>query len=284
MQVVLSQNIFYNDSTLTPKGEPRNLAGSDAGFSKWENSRRRCAAECLSARERSEVRGGKRMKTTYGLWQNLMYVLRQMKKYAGRSFRMIWLSIPMKVALPLIGILLPNLVVRAVTEQADSARLFLAVVGLGLAAVVCSFAEQYAAGVMEEEKSRFCQSLDDLLFEKRLHCDYENLENKELSGKFDEAENYIWDYRRSLSQAAVCLTLLGSGIFGFLVYLSVLRMLPVWLLLLMTACTVVSFLFSDLGDRERRKRKDHFGEGVRRFAYLQDASADPKAGKDFLGQ
>ena len=28
----------------------------------------------------------------------------------------------------------------------------------------------------------------DLLFEKRLHCDYENLENKELSGKFDEAE------------------------------------------------------------------------------------------------
>ena len=204
------------------------------------------------------------MKTTYGLWQNLMYVLRQMKKYAGRSFRMIWLSIPMKVALSLIGILLPNLVVRAVTEQADSARLFLAVVGLGLAAVVCSF--------------------DDLLLEKRLHCDYENLENKELSGKFAEAENYIWDYRRSLSQAAVCLTLLGSGIFGFLVYLSVLRMLPVWLLLLMTACTVVSFLFSDLGDRERRKRKDHFGEGVRRFAYLQDASADPKAGKDFLGQ
>ena len=56
------------------------------------------------------------MKTTYGLWQNLMYVLRQMKKYAGRSFRMIWLSIPMKVALSLIGILLPNLVVRAVTR------------------------------------------------------------------------------------------------------------------------------------------------------------------------
>ena len=104
------------------------------------------------------------MKTTYGLWQNLMYVLRQMKKYAGRSFRMIWLSIPMKVALSLIGILLPNLVVRAVTEQADSARLFLAVVGLGLAAVVCSFAEQYAAGVMEEEQSRFFQIHDDMLF------------------------------------------------------------------------------------------------------------------------
>ena len=89
-----------------PKGVPRNLAGSGAGFNKWENSRQRCAAECLSARERSEVRGGKRMKTTYGLWQNLMYVLRQMKKYAGRSFCMIWLSIPMKVALPLIGCLL----------------------------------------------------------------------------------------------------------------------------------------------------------------------------------
>ena len=220
------------------------------------------------------------MKKSYGLWDNLRFVLRQMRKTAGRSFRMIGLSVPMKVALPFIGILLPNLVVRAVTEREDAPRLFLTVVLLGLAAVVCSFAEQYAAGVMEEEQSRFCQSLDDLLFEKRLSCDFENLENKELSGKFEEAEDNIWDYRRGLSQAAVSLTMLGSGIFGFLVYLSVLRELPALLLLLMTACTVAGFLFADLGDRERQKRGDQFGAGLRRFAYLQNASAEPKAGKD----
>ena len=79
---------------------------------------------------------------------------------------MIWLSIPMKVALPFIGILLPNLVVQAITEQGNVAGLMLAVLTLGLAAVLCSFLEQYAAGIMEEEQSKLCQALDDRLFVK----------------------------------------------------------------------------------------------------------------------
>ena len=220
------------------------------------------------------------MKKQYGLWANLLFLLRQMKRYSRRSFRMIWLSIPMKVALPFIGILLPNLVVQAITEQGNVAGLMLTVLALGLAAVLCSFLEQYAAGIMEEEQSKLCQALDDRLFVKKLNCDYENLENKEISGKFDEANEYIWQNNRYISQSAINLALLGSGVFGFLVYLSVLSSLPILLLLLMTACTVVSFLFSDLGDRERTKRGDYFGKDVRRISYLQNASADPKAGKD----
>ena len=220
------------------------------------------------------------MKKQYGLWANLLFLLRQMKRYSRRSFRMIWLSIPMKVALPFIGILLPNLVVQAITEQGNVAGLMLAVLTLGLAVVLCSFLEQYAEGIMEEEQSKLCQALDDRLFVKQLNCDYENLENKEISGKFDEANEYIWQNNRYISQSAINLALLGSGAFGFLVYLSVLSSLPILLLLLMTACTVVSFLFSDLGDKERTKRGDYFGRDVRRISYLQNASADPKAGKD----
>ena len=220
------------------------------------------------------------MKKQYGLWANLLFLLRQMKRYSRRYIRMIWLSIPMKVALPFIGILLPNLVVQAITEQGNVAGLMLAVLTLGLAAVLCSFLEQYAAGIMEEEQSKLCQALDDRLFVKKLNCDYENLENKEISGKFDEANEYIWQNNRYISQSAINLALLGSGVFGFLVYLSVLSSLPILLLLLMTACTVVSFLFSDLGDKERTKRGDYFGRDVRRISYLQNASADPKAGKD----
>ena len=48
----------------------------------------------------------------------------------------------------------------------------------------------------------------------------------------------------------------------------------------MVACTVVSFLFSDLGDRERTKLHNQFGSCNRRMSYLQDTSAEAKAGKD----
>ena len=216
----------------------------------------------------------------YGLWPNLLFLLRLLRRYTPRSFVLLWVSIPVKVALPFIGILLPNLVVAAITEQGSLTRLMGTVLALGLLAVACSYLEQYAAGVMEEEHDWFSQGIDDLLVEKKLDCDYENLENKEISGKFNEAQRYIWQYNRYIPQTAMNLTLLGSGIFGFLLYLSILRRLPPWLLFLMVACTVVSICFSGLGDRERSKRQNYWGDGVRRMGYLQYASSDPKAGKD----
>ncbi len=221
------------------------------------------------------------MKKQYGLWSNLLFLLGRMKRYAKRSFGMIWLSIPLKVVLPFIGILLPNLVVQAITEEGSPQKLIQTVLILGAVAVVCSFLDQYATGVMKEEQSKLCQSLDqEELFVKKLTCDYENLENKEISGKFEEADQFLWQNDRYIAQSAVNLTMLGSGIFGFLVYLSVLSRLPVFLLLLMVICTVISFLFSDLGDKERLKRQDYYGVDSRRIGYLQRATAETKAGKD----
>lgn len=87
------------------------------------------------------------------------------------------------------------------------------------------------------------------------------MENKEISGKFDEMQRYIWKYDRYIPQTAMNLSLLGSEIFVFLLYLSILRRLPSWLLFLMAACTVVSICFSGLGDRERSKWQNYLGTG-----------------------
>lgn len=102
----------------------------------------------------------------YGLWPNLLFLLRLLRRYTPRSFVLLWVSIPVKVALPFIGILLPNLVVAAITEQGSLTRLMGTVLALGLLAVACSYLEQYAAGVMEEEHDWFSQGIDDLLVEK----------------------------------------------------------------------------------------------------------------------
>ena len=117
-----------------------------------------------------------------------------------------------------------------------------------------------------------------MLFSVQL--DFTIYHNEEIARIFDEARENIWRHKRFISQGAVNLTLLGSGILGFPVYLSVLSRLPAWLLFLMVACTVVSFLFSDLGNRERAKLHNQFGSCNRRISYLQDASAEAKAGKD----
>ena len=213
-----------------------------------------------------------------GLWQNLRFVLRELHRCAPRSFRFIWISIPVKVALPFIGILLPNLVVRAVTEHGSAAALMQAVLALGLLAVSCSFLDQYGAGVMEAEQDKLCKSFDTQLLRRHMDCDYEKLENKAFYDRYYEISRYIWDFQRYLNGAALNLTLLGSGVFGFALYLSVLRTLPVWLLLLLAACAAAGVFTSGFGDKERGKRKMYRGNGL--FGYLQRTTCSPKAGKD----
>lgn len=216
----------------------------------------------------------------YTLWSNLKFLLREMKQSAKRSYCMMWLGIPLKVLLPFIGILLPEIVVRAITENGELKNLLFTILLLGGLLVVMGFAEQYVSGIIEAEAPLVSLGLENRLYYKRLECDYENLENKEISGTYQEALRYIRWERRYIARAGENLMLFFSGIFGFLVYLSILRRLPVWLLLVMIVATCVSFVFSDLGDRERMERGSFTGDAVRRIAYLHAISAEPKAGKD----
>lgn len=216
----------------------------------------------------------------YTLWSNLVFLLHEMKRSAKRSYRMMWLGVPLKVLLPFIGILLPEIVVRAITENGELKSLLLTILLLGALLVVMGFAEQYVSGIIEAEAPLVPSGLENRLYYKRLECDYENLENKEISGTYQEALRYIWWGRRYIVRTGENLVLFFSGIFGFLVYLSILRRLPAWLLLVMIAATCVSFIFSDLGDRERVKRGSFTGDNVRKISYLHSISVEPKAGKD----
>ncbi len=218
------------------------------------------------------------MKKKHTLLGNLLFLFQNMKVYAPRSFWLVFVCIPLRVLLPFIGILLPNIVVRAVTGQGELGRLIAVVAVLGSVTVAVSFFDQWGMGIIEAEAGVLSDSLMNRLYYKKLDCDYENLENKEISGRFSEAQSYIWNGRRYIRMAGTNLIMMGSGVFGFLVYLAVLRRLPVWLICLMVSATVVSFLFSDMGQRQRMKREYFLGEGVRKIGYLQRISSDPKAG------
>lgn len=220
------------------------------------------------------------MKKKYTLWGNLLFLLQGMKSHTPQSLKLIPVCILAKVLLPIIGIWLPNIVVEAIINQSDPVVLVLKVTALAGVMILASFLEQWSMGLMEAESGQLCQGIENQLFCKKMNCDYENLENKEISGRYAEASSNMWNRRRYIRTTANNLVMTGAGIFGFLIYLALLRRLPVWLLLLMATATLISFLFSDMGQKYRMKRQNFLGDGVRRISYLQKVSAGPKAGKD----
>lgn len=220
------------------------------------------------------------MEQKHSLPENLGFLLKNMKLYAPRSFRLLFVCIPVRVLMPFIGILLPNIVVRAITEQAELRGLIAVVATLGVVMAAASFLDQWGMGVIQTEAPWLSEGIYDRLIYRQMECDYENLEKEEFLKRFSDAERNIWFNQRYIRTAVSNMVMLGSGIFGFVTYLAVLHRLPVWLLLLMTAATLVSFFSADLGEKQRMKRQFFLGEGVNKIGYLQRMSADPKAGKD----
>ena len=217
---------------------------------------------------------------TYSFFSNLSFLLGQMRSYAGKSFFWLPAGILIRVLMPFIGILLPNIVVKAVTEGGSFGKMAALVLALGAALMAGSYGEQYIAGVMESEASQLCQGISNRLFYKKLYCDYENLEDKTVSGYFQEADRCLWYGQHYFCRAAENLSLFGSGVFGFVLYISVLRDLHPALLLLLTGGTCISFFFADMGEKERAKRENFLGDAVRRMSNLQRSCAEPAAGKD----
>ena len=71
-----------------------------------------------------------------------------------------------------------------------------------------------------------------------------------------------------------------SAVAGVVVYLAVLSKLSFWVILLLIAATVVSFLTSGFGEKIRQKRNDYFGENVSRLLGLSSEMSDAAKGKD----
>lgn len=214
------------------------------------------------------------------IWKNLLYLLRQMAVWTRDAFYFLLLRIPLKVMLPFLSILLSKIVVEELTKQGDLTALLQTVLLFGSLLTAGSFLEQYAAGRMDASTHLLQQKFSDTIFEKKMQCAYDVLENQSIAGKFQEAEHYIWSSRRYLCQIGENLVLLGSGMFGFCLYLSILNRLSIWLLLLLIAAAILSFHFTDLGEKQRVKSGNYWGEALGKMGYLQWACAEPAAGKD----
>jgi len=216
----------------------------------------------------------------YSFWSNLLFFLNTIRKRAKQTYIFIFLCIFLKVLLPLIGIWLPNVVVEAVEGQKEIRELVITILIFGSFAVIFSVLEQYASGIVSAQSSEVCQEFSILLAYKSLDIDYEYLGDKEVTGQYAEANQSLWTGQRFLPHAGEYLIMLGSGILGVLTYTTILYRLPWQLLVLIAAASIVSFMCSDFGERERTSRQDIFGEAGRKLEYLTNVTRDAGNGKD----
>lgn len=206
-------------------------------------------------------------------------------KYAYRSSpalaRYHFCSVLFGILMPFLGILMPGIVLQAVQRGSLPAGLA-AIAGAGLLSAACS---SLSAGVSRkmyfyENDLRARSLLSDVIL-KGLRCRYEYVESEEgrtLSKRV--YEGLMWgdmsfSYRilnipRELFVSVAC----------FLLYSSVLSTLSPWILLLLTALSLLDYRILLARNRWQLTLRREFAQSDREIGYLEGAFQNPALAKD----
>lgn len=216
----------------------------------------------------------------YKLTSNIRFLVSVMRQASKASFVFVLLRIPLEVIIPYIGIWFPNFIIRAIEESVNRTHLFTQAAILGGLLVVLSLVNQYGKGIVSAESAYVCMKLTDMLNDHLMDCSYDMLGDKKVMQSLSQASQRIWSNTGFLVNAGENTVAFFSAVAGVVVYLAVLSKLSFWVILLLIAATVVSFLTSGFGEKIRQKRNDYFGENVSRLLGLSSEMSDAAKGKD----
>lgn len=216
----------------------------------------------------------------YKLTSNIRFLVSVMRQASKASFVFVLLRIPLEVIIPYIGIWFPNFIIRAIEESVNRTHLFTQAAILGGLLVVLSLVNQYGKGIVSAESAYVRMKLTDMLNDHLMDCSYDMLGDKKVMQSLSQASQRIWSNTGFLVNAGENTVAFFSAVAGVVVYLAVLSKLSFWVILLLIAATVVSFLTSGFGEKIRQKRNDYFGENVSRLLGLSSEMSDAAKGKD----
>ena len=216
----------------------------------------------------------------YKLTSNIRFLVSVMRQASKASFVFVLLRISLEVIIPYIGIWFPNFIIRAIEESVNRTHLFTQAAILGGLLVVLSLVNQYGKGIVSAESAYVRMKLMDMLNDHLMDCSYDMLGDKKVMQSLSQASQRIWSNTGFLVNAGENTVAFFSAVAGVVVYLAVLSKLPFWVILLLIAATVVSFLTSGFGEKIRQKRNDYFGENVSRLLGLSSEMSDTAKGKD----
>ena len=216
----------------------------------------------------------------YKLTSNIRFLVSVMRQASKASFVFVLLRISLEVIIPYIGIWFPNFIIRAIEESVNRTHLFTQAAILGGLLVVLSLVNQYGKGIVSAESAYVRMKLTDMLNDHLMDCSYDMLGDKKVMQSLSQASQRIWSNTGFLVNAGENTVAFFSAVAGVVVYLAVLSKLSFWVILLLIAATVVSFLTSGFGEKIRQKRNDYFGENVSRLLGLSSEMSDAAKGKD----
>lgn len=214
------------------------------------------------------------------LFKNLRYMLKNWRKWDGKSIVVFFLRVPALVLQPILTAYIPKAIIDCINRKASVKELTVTVallsVGVALTTWLGPFLQELLLGSARIIRMRYAVKA----FEKNLRADYMKIESLEGREKNKRAAEFYQSYYSSasdvietLNQAAVCLV----GVIASVTLIYKINWFMIFLILL--TCVGEFSILRFLNSREKKVKSERSSVFVK-LDYYYELSRNAEAAKD----
>lgn len=197
--------------------------------------------------------------------------------------KLLWLcslQIPALVLLPLTAIYLPKLIIDEITAKASPEQLVYVIGGFTLIIIFLNVLSSYTkAKITWRATSNRIKYLD-IVNEKTIDTDYENIENPEGLTKQQKAFNNV-NNNQSGSEAIInSLVQIIANCLGFVLYGGIISLLNPLIVILLLVTTAINYLMLRYVRNYEQRNKDNWAPIDKKIYYVRNKSGEFANGKD----
>ncbi|MDR0288167.1 MAG: ATP-binding cassette domain-containing protein, partial [Clostridiales bacterium] len=216
----------------------------------------------------------------YPVIKNMIYCIRHTARHYPLLLLMCVLAVVINVVLPTLTVYLPKMVIEEISNDSVVSKLLMVVLSftLGIAVLLClqRFLEKNISNHKLKMNSYYIRKIAD----KGMTTDYCHQENERFRKLQSESFNICNGYDSNITKTYNTLITLASNALGFVVFLGILIKLNLFIVLLIVALVIFSYL---LNKRNIKWLVDHNKDRIiyqQKINYINRVTGDTKYGKD----
>lgn len=219
-------------------------------------------------------------KPIYSSFQNTSYIIKNLWKWDKLTAFIEVFRIFAMVVIPFLGILLPKMVIDAITIEANPWELIglicIVTGALAVSGVLSTVAERIVSFRVAGNGYRY----EVLVTKKQITTDYENLMSAEAQNKMDRANSALGDGGAGiLAILDGIVKISGNGI-GFILYGGIIASLNMWIVALVLASTAISYAMQAYIRNYDFKARAYYSKLDTKLNYIVNRSGDMAVSKD----
>ncbi len=235
----------------------------------------------MAKEEKQKRKKAKAVKPKYNMWQNAWFMIKV--AWTSEEKKVIILSLlsaALAVTLNLVNLYVSPTILSAVERHVSAGELFLTIAGFALGLMLVSAASAYVNTNTLFGRISLRIEIANLLNRKAAETSYPNVDDDKFRKLLVKSRECTFSSNEAIEAIWTTLTTLVTNIVGFFIYVSLLAAVQPFLIFVILATALVSFLIGNCVNGYGYRHREEEAEYERHMNYLSMRVEDLTVAKD----